>query len=589
MKIRLAVTAACLITMPALAYLSFYEDGFNKANGWNIEYGKWIYGGSGTAAVSNNLGCLQPADASWGNEHIRPLDAAQHEASFDVAGGIVIEMNIGPLFALTPGELETKISVLNQVVNTDPYAMGATGVVLHLKLYSGQASLNVQPRRKLGDANSNGTDLGGGTDVVWVAGARLTYLFNATTLTVSYNGAFIYAANHGVTVSDWPAWYCGILALNVDVARGRFCYDNVKITGPGAAVNSGFYDDFTGTTGDPVNNNKWYKEKGSATIDNNQCKLVPDNWSWGGASIMAKADDTNSLRLDSSASALVFSTRVAQVEFATTRAGDDLIYRMEWYPELNYNDAWEFNATSLACEVYLDFDLDGSQTNVYSRFYRYYAEASRDVLFTSSSTRFVAGAPIVFIIDRVKVKAYYGDWQMGTAAHGIPFAAYYSNGVFFEAAAQNADTGRGAVYLDELRVVKYSVVNPSGVEGFAGNNAIELSWTKNANGNNVMVAYSTSGIFGIPVNDTSYSAGAAIAGGGTVIYNSGATEYDHTGLDPNTDYYYTFWSVDGNNYYSPGISRGPITTTPEPGMMAAAGLTLLVLRQKVKRRGVMIV
>jgi len=459
MKAHFAVTAACLITIPALAYLSFYEDGFNKETGWNIEYGKWIYGGSGTALISNNMGCLQAANWNWGNEYIRPLDAAQHEASFDVAGGIAIEMNVGPLVALASGELETKISVLNQVVNTDPYAMGATGVVLHLKLYSGQTSLNVQPRRKVGDANSNGTALGGGTDVVWVSGAKLTYLLNATTLTVSYNGAFVYAAEHGVTVSDWPAWYCGILALNVDNARGRFCYDNVKITGPDAAVNSGFSDDFTGTTGDTVDSTKWYKEAGAATIDNNQCKFVPNSWDWGSASILAKDDYTNSLRLNSSAMALVFSTSLARVEFTTTRTGEELLYRIEWYPELNYNDAWAFNATSLACEVYLD--LDGSQTNVYSRFYRYYAAASRDTLFTSSSTGFVAGVPVVFVIDSMNVVAYYGAWQMGTAAHDIPFAAYYNKGVFFEAAAQNADTGRGVLYLDEVRVVM--VPEPAGM------------------------------------------------------------------------------------------------------------------------------
>ncbi|GEM_PF-2422985 len=133
-----------------------------------------------------------------------------------------------------------------------------------------------------------------------------------------------------------------------------------------------------------------------------------------------------------------------------------------------------------------------------------------------------------------------------------------------------------------LRQINDGVVNPSDAEGFAGNNEIDLVWANNANGDNVMVAYSTDGTFGTPGNDTSYNAGAAIAGGGTVIYNSAATMYDHTGLNPNTDYYYKFWSVDGNNYYSPGISIGPITTTPEPGMMALAGLALVALRRKSK-------
>jgi hypothetical protein len=448
-RIILTVTAASLLAIPAGAYLAFYEDGFSKPAGWNIEYGKWQYGGGGTALVSNNMGCLQAANWAWGNQHIRPLDAAQHEASFNVAGGIAIEMKIGPLFALTSGELETKLSVLNRVVDNDPYALAATGVVLHLKLNTEQNSLYVLPRRKLGETDSNGTDLGGGANVAWVSGATLTYLLNATTLTVRYNDAFVYAADHGVTVSDWPAWYCGILAINVDTARGRFCYDDVKITGPGAAVQSGFHDDFTGTTGAAVDTTKWYTEAGAATIDNNQCKLVPNAGDWGSASLLAKADYTNSLRLTASGVALVFSVNVARVEFTSLRTGEELLCRMEWYPELNYNDAWSYNTTSLACEVY--FDSSGSQTNIYSRWYRYTAATVRDTLFTSSTTGFVAGTALVFIIDSINVMASYGAWQMGTAAHDLPFSSYYDAGVFVEVAAQNADTGRGVVYLDEVR------------------------------------------------------------------------------------------------------------------------------------------
>lgn len=47
---------------------------------------------------------------------------------------------------------------------------------------------------------------------------------------------------------------------------------------------------------------------------------------------------------------------------------------------------------------------------------------------------------------------------------------------------------------------------------------IDLSWTQNSDGDNVMVAWSVDGTFGTPIDGTSYSAGNSISGGGTVLY-----------------------------------------------------------------------
>jgi hypothetical protein len=88
---------------------------------------------------------------------------------------------------------------------------------------------------------------------------------------------------------------------------------------------------------------------------------------------------------------------------------------------------------------------------------------------------------------------------------------------------------------------------------------INLGWTKDAGNDPVMVAYSLTGTFGTPVNGTTYTAGNTIAGGGTVIYNGANTTYNHTGLNPNTTYYYKAWSVMTANAYSTGVTANATT------------------------------
>jgi hypothetical protein len=82
---------------------------------------------------------------------------------------------------------------------------------------------------------------------------------------------------------------------------------------------------------------------------------------------------------------------------------------------------------------------------------------------------------------------------------------------------------------------------------------IDLSWTKNTDNDNVMVAYTLDGIFGVPLNGTNYNANDIILGGGEVIYNGPLISFSHTGLASNTQYFYCAWSVDGSINYSSGL------------------------------------
>ena len=76
------------------------------------------------------------------------------------------------------------------------------------------------------------------------------------------------------------------------------------------------------------------------------------------------------------------------------------------------------------------------------------------------------------------------------------------------------------------------------------------------------IAWSASGVFGTPVNGTSYIAGNTIPGGGTVIFSGGGNTFKHTSLTNSTSYYYRAWSVTPANNYSRGLNALATTFCP---------------------------
>ncbi|MBE0661501.1 MAG: PKD domain-containing protein [Bacteroidales bacterium] len=89
---------------------------------------------------------------------------------------------------------------------------------------------------------------------------------------------------------------------------------------------------------------------------------------------------------------------------------------------------------------------------------------------------------------------------------------------------------------------------------------ISLDWDLNSNNNDVLLAWSADGVFGNPTG--TYSVGAPITGGGTVLYFGSATSINHSGLAAGTTYYYKAWSKSGSDY-STGITASE-TTFPDP-------------------------
>ncbi len=110
-----------------------------------------------------------------------------------------------------------------------------------------------------------------------------------------------------------------------------------------------------------------------------------------------------------------------------------------------------------------------------------------------------------------------------------------------------------------------SVAPPTGLMvNTTGTTSLDITWFENAAGDDVLLAYNTTDTFGNPVDGTSYSPGNAIPGGGTVIYVGGDGGYQHTGLSPNTTYYYMAWSVDASTKYSSGTMESGTTAKEEP-------------------------
>ncbi|MDZ4121056.1 MAG: hypothetical protein U1C33_01450, partial [Candidatus Cloacimonadaceae bacterium] len=93
---------------------------------------------------------------------------------------------------------------------------------------------------------------------------------------------------------------------------------------------------------------------------------------------------------------------------------------------------------------------------------------------------------------------------------------------------------------------------------------ITLSATANASGNSILVAFNTSNTFGIP--GESYTTGAAIPGGGTVVHMGSAQDLGFVyGLNPSTTYYFKAWSfiaTERTTYYT--YSSGITTTGTTP-------------------------
>lgn len=121
---------------------------------------------------------------------------------------------------------------------------------------------------------------------------------------------------------------------------------------------------------------------------------------------------------------------------------------------------------------------------------------------------------------------------------------------------------------------------------------INLTWQLNSNNDPVVVCVSPDAAFGTPVNGTAYVAGNSIPGGDLVIYKGTATSFNHTGLNPNTRYYYKAWSVLTGTTYSTGTTAdattfcGSVTSYPYTQGFENGGVIPVCRSQQVVTGGI---
>jgi hypothetical protein len=92
---------------------------------------------------------------------------------------------------------------------------------------------------------------------------------------------------------------------------------------------------------------------------------------------------------------------------------------------------------------------------------------------------------------------------------------------------------------------------------------INLTWTKNVNATHTYVEYTKVPVFGISVGD------------GTFVCNTTESAFNHSGLDPGTDYYYYGWSWnDTLGVFSDSNSTVNCTNPGSPSGFVSTGVTM---------------
>jgi len=133
-----------------------------------------------------------------------------------------------------------------------------------------------------------------------------------------------------------------------------------------------------------------------------------------------------------------------------------------------------------------------------------------------------------------------------------------------------ADNNAGTEYnrFDDVVVTGTPSGGVSDPTGFAvtpsSSSQLDLTWTENVSGNDILIAWNSSNSFGTPVDGTPYAASASIPSGGTSLGTDADEAYSHTSLTANTLYYYKIWSVDGSTNYSSGVTGSATTNKIEP-------------------------
>ncbi|MDP3463439.1 MAG: PKD domain-containing protein [Bacteroidales bacterium] len=116
--------------------------------------------------------------------------------------------------------------------------------------------------------------------------------------------------------------------------------------------------------------------------------------------------------------------------------------------------------------------------------------------------------------------------------------------------------------VDNIAIQEVDVEDPMSLSAVAaGSGQINLTFSANAGGDNVVIVYNETGVFTEPAGAPPV-AGNAFAGG-TLLYNGTLSPQSHTGLNPLQTVYYKAFSYNGA-VYSNGLNANATTFAAEP-------------------------
>jgi len=110
-----------------------------------------------------------------------------------------------------------------------------------------------------------------------------------------------------------------------------------------------------------------------------------------------------------------------------------------------------------------------------------------------------------------------------------------------------------------ITLIVTNIPNPSAQSATTdGPEMVRLAWTKRTD-HDVMIVHQAGSAPGLPLQNTLYSLGDAIPGGGSVIYKGAGAALEHI-VSQGTAHHYKFFSMQGTSYYSTGALAN--ATTP---------------------------
>jgi len=217
-------------------------------------------------------------------------------------------------------------------------------------------------------------------------------------------------------------------------------------------------------------------------------------------------------------------------------------------------------------------DLESHPTNadiIYAAAgYKVYKSIDKGVTWSDISVNLPALFINCLVYDKNSNEGLYAGNQTGVwfkdanmpawtlFSDGLPPADIRELEIYYDASVPSNNRIKAATYgrgLWQSDLMNYAVIDPSNITATPfSTSRNDLAWSPNSNNDNIILAWSADGIFGTPVNGTSYSAGNNITGGGTVLCSGSFSAFNHTSLTAGTEYYYRIWSTDDLLNYSPG-------------------------------------